>query len=41
MKEDEREIIAFCVGGGKGGVEEMVRKLECPVHTHWQAANGM
>lgn len=32
MREDERKIIAFCVGGGKNGVEEMVRKLECPVH---------
>lgn len=30
MKEDERKIIAICVGGGKNGVEEMVRKL----HTH-------
>jgi hypothetical protein len=31
--EDERKAITFCVGGSKDGVEEMVRKLECPVHT--------
>ena len=33
MREDERKASTFCVGGGKNGVEEMARKLECPVHT--------
>jgi len=36
VREDEREIIAFCVGGGKNGTEEMVRKMEYPMHAQWQ-----
>jgi hypothetical protein len=40
VKEDVRRIIAFCVRVGENGVEEMVRKLECPVHTRAMAGEG-
>jgi len=40
VREDERKIIAICVGWGKNGVEEMVRKLERPVHAHSLAMAG-
>jgi hypothetical protein len=40
VREDKRKIIAFCVGGGKNGVEEMVRKLECPVHIQAPVEGG-
>ena len=35
-----RRIVAFCVIVGEKGVEEMVRKLECPVHARATAGEG-